>query len=136
MGKLSVRYIVSDGMLICGKHLGARFNRSTRAAKGLLSSRPMLEWYIDNLVTQLVKEQIMYAELRPTFILPDSGHTIRIDKHVQIFSDGRERNRDRMPLGFKLVYCAPRSVEREIMIAHLEKCIELALRHPSLICGR
>ena len=110
------------------------------------------EWYIGEAIEQLIKEKIMYAELRPMlldkFIPANNGrdklnHAAQMRmitegvaaKQEQIRLDPNRSN-DEFPFGLKIVYCTPRSIPKKMMQEEMKQCIELKEQFPHLICGK
>lgn len=127
----------------------ACFNIGTRAFKGLVNYESVYRWYIGKAVDSMIKDKVMYAELRPMLLdksIPsDDGmrqldHKAQMDiiceevqsKQQELAAQGRL---DEFPFGIKIIYCAPRSIPRPMMQKELQDCIKLKLQHPELICG-
>ena len=92
----------------------------------------------------------MYAELRPMlmdkFIPADDGirklsHHDQMRLIVEEVSSKKESLRkagkqNQFPFGLKIIYCAPRSIPKQLMQQEILDCIKLKLEFPDLICGR
>ena len=109
-------------------------------------------WYIGEAIEQLIKEKIMYAELRPMLLdkfIPANNGRDKLNNAVQMrmiiegvaakqkqIRDDPERSEDEFPFGLKIVYCTPRSIPKKMMQEEMKQCIELAEQFPDLICGK
>ncbi|KAH7083652.1 hypothetical protein FB567DRAFT_447079 [Paraphoma chrysanthemicola] len=129
----------------------ARFNQATRCFKGLLNYESVYKWYIGQAIDRMIKEKVMYAELRPMlldkFIPSDDGRVqITNPEQMQLIIDAvrdkqaelRSRKPseiDKFPFGLKIIYCTPRSINKAMMQEEMKQCIELKLKYPDLICG-
>ncbi|KAI5370281.1 Putative adenosine deaminase domain, adenosine/adenine deaminase, metal-dependent hydrolase [Septoria linicola] len=127
----------------------ACFNQGTRAFKGLLNYEGVYRWYIGHAIDSMIRDRVMYAELRPMLLdqdIPANDGILRLDHgdQMQIIceelskKEGELREAGRLhlfPFGIKIIYCTPRSIPRERMRSELENCLKLKLRFPKLICG-
>ncbi|QIW95949.1 hypothetical protein AMS68_001467 [Peltaster fructicola] len=127
----------------------ACFNQGTRAFKGLVNYESVYRWYIGAAIDNMIKDHVMYAELRPMLLdktIPgDDG--VRLLNHkdqMQIIVEEVRRKQDELrargeidkfPFGLKIIYCTPRSIPRAKMELELQDCIKLKLQYPDLICG-
>ena len=130
-------------------HMWACFNQGTRAFKGLLNYESVYRWYIGRMIEGMIKQHVMYAELRPMLLdktIPSDDGMGLLDHNQQmnIVVEEVQKKRgeleagghgDKFPFGLKIIYCAPRSIPRARMEKELEDCIKLKLQHPDLICG-
>jgi adenosine deaminase CECR1 len=117
--------------------------------KGLFGYESAFRRYIGAAIQSFLDDSIMYAEVRPNFfdkyIVSDDGET-KLDhtawmKIIQEEIDVKMREleasgRRRDFCGVKIIYCAPRSIEKKDMIWCLDDCIALKRAFPDLICGR
>jgi adenosine deaminase CECR1 len=127
----------------------ARFNQATRCFKGLLNYESIYRWYCRAAIDSMVKDKVMYAELRPMlmdkFIPSDDGerkldHAYQMrmiieavqDKQTELKSKGEF---EKFPFGVKIIYCAPRSIPKSMMRREIADCIALKKEFPDLICG-
>jgi adenosine deaminase CECR1 len=110
------------------------------------------KWYISEAINHMIEEKIMYAELRPMlldkFISANSGlDKDKIDRaaQMQLVIDGVEQKKaeldrtgelNKFPFGLKIIYCTPRSIEKEQMKNEMKTCIHLKIKYPNLICGK
>jgi adenosine deaminase CECR1 len=127
----------------------ACFNQGTRAFKGLLSYESVYRWYIGNAIDSMIRDKVMYAELRPMLldksIWSDDGRrkighkeqmTIVCEEMKKKEAELREKGQLHLfPFGLKIIYCTPRSIPRYMMETELYDCLLLKLEFPDLICG-
>ncbi|KAJ8109399.1 hypothetical protein OPT61_g7486 [Boeremia exigua] len=127
----------------------ARFNQATRCFKGLLNYESVYKWYIGNAIERMIKEKVMYAELRPMLLdksIPSDDGKRQISNAEQmklILAAVEEKKEDlrkkkilhKFPFGLKIIYCTPRSIPKSTMQKEMKQCIELKLQFPDLICG-
>ncbi|PWW76862.1 Metallo-dependent hydrolase [Tuber magnatum] len=125
-----------------------RFNQSTQMLKGLFGYESAFRRYVGEAIQSFLDDNVMYAEVRPNFfdkfIMTDNGLE-RLDhfawmaiireeiasKMKQLAKSGREEDFR----GFKVIYCAPRSIEKKDMKWCLDDCMALKREFPDLICG-
>nr|POE49199.1 adenosine deaminase cecr1 [Quercus suber] len=127
----------------------ACFNIGTRAFKGLVGYEGVYRWYIGQAIESMIKDKVMYAELRPMLLdktLPSDDGLRQLDHNAQmnIICEEIQKTRSKLedegrlnefPFGMKIIYSAPRSIPRPMMQKELNDCIRLKLQHPDLICG-
>lgn len=122
----------------------ACFNQGTRAFKGLLNYESVYRWYIGDAIDNMVRDKVMYAELRPMLMdksIPSDDGEGKLDHNAQmkIVCEEAEKKKqqygDRFPFGLRVIYCTPRSIPPAKMKSELEDCIKLKLAYPDLICG-
>ncbi|TKA80758.1 hypothetical protein B0A55_02690 [Friedmanniomyces simplex] len=127
----------------------ACFNQGTRAFKGLVNYESVYRWYIGNAIDSMVRDRVMYAELRPMLMdksIPSDDGTRKLDHKAQmtIICEEVQKKRDEMekqgqldrfPFGLKIIYCTPRSIPKARMQTELYDCIKLKLQFPDLVCG-
>jgi len=116
--------------------------------KGLFGYESAFRGYVKEAINSFVDDKIMYAEVRPNFfdkfIMSDDGerelgHTVWMSiiqeeiakKKQELAASGRADDF----CGFKVIYCAPRSIRSEEMAWCLQDCIALKKDFPDLICG-
>ena len=128
----------------------ACFNQGTRAFKGLVNYESVYTWYIGALIDNMIKDKVMYAELRPMLLDPsipsdDGTRQLNHKDQMQIIVEEVSKKRteleakgelDKFPFGLKIIYSTPRSIPRENMVRELENCIRLKLQFPELVCGK
>ncbi|RPB02991.1 Metallo-dependent hydrolase [Choiromyces venosus 120613-1] len=125
-----------------------RFNQSTQMLKGLFGYESAFRRYVGEAIQSFLDDNVMYAEVRPNFfdkfIMTDNGlekldhvawmRIIREEiaiKMKQLARSGREEDFR----GFKVIYCAPRSIKKKDMKWCLDDCMALKRAFPDLICG-
>ncbi|KAK4552377.1 hypothetical protein LTR86_010391 [Recurvomyces mirabilis] len=127
----------------------ACFNQGTRAFKGLVNYESVYRWYIGAAIDSMIRDNIMYAELRPMLMdksIPSDDGTRQIDLNAQmkiICEEVRKKQQqleaagtpDHFPFGLKIIYRTPRSIPRLKMQSELSDCIQLKQEFPDLICG-
>ncbi|KAK4994308.1 hypothetical protein LTR66_005629 [Elasticomyces elasticus] len=127
----------------------ACFNQGTRCFKGLLNYESIFRWYIGAAVDSMIKDGVMYAELRPMLLdksIPsdDGERRLHHSDQMRIILEEVEKKKaelkaeDRLhlfPFGLKIIYCTPRSIPRNIMERELQDCLRLKQEFPNLICG-
>ena len=106
-------------------------------------------WYISAAIDSMIRDKVMYAELRPMLLdksIPSDDGIGRLDhaRQMRLICEGvaqkqdelRQKNElDKFPFGLKIIYCAPRSIPKEWMQREIRDCIKLKLEFPDLICG-
>jgi adenosine deaminase CECR1 len=116
--------------------------------KGLFNYESAFRNYVGQAIQSFMADNVMYAEVRPNFfdkfIVSDDGET-RLDHTVwmQIIQeqiDAKIQELERSGArdffhGIKVIYCAPRSIQKTDMIWCLKDCIALKQAYPDLICG-
>ena len=124
------------------------FNRSTQMMKGLFNYESAFRNYVGQAIQSSLDDNVMYAEVRPNFfdkyIVSDDGerqldHTVWM-QIIQEQIDVKIRELERLGMsdffhGIKVIYCAPRSIQKKDMIWCLRDCIALKQAFPDLICG-
>jgi adenosine deaminase CECR1 len=127
----------------------ACFNQGTRAFKGLLNYEGVYRWYIGHMVESMIRDKVMYAELRPMLMdkfIPSNDGKTQLDHKAQmkIICEEVEKKQEELkaqnkldlfPFGLKIIYCTPRSIPRARMEVELQDCLKLKLQYPKLICG-
>lgn len=127
----------------------ACFNQGTRAFKGLVGYEGVYRWYIGSTIDSMIKDRVMYAELRPMLLdkfIPSNDGLRQLDHKAQMTiiceevdkklrALEEEKMTEKFPFGLKIIYCTPRSIPREKMKSELADCIRLKLEFPDLICG-
>jgi adenosine deaminase CECR1 len=109
----------------------------------------MFRWYVGAAIENMIKENVMYVELRPMLMdksIPSDDGTRRIFHEAQMDIINQEVTRiqdelrengkgDRFPFGLKIIYCTPRSIPKSRMQIEIQDCIKLKIKYPDLICG-
>lgn len=124
-----------------------KFNHRTRMMKGLFAYESAFRLYTDACIRDFVEDNIQYAEIRPNFMKSnslkrDDGRG-SIGNHgiLEIVEDQMKKTTDELQKegkffgGLKVIYCTPRSFQRNQVAYALNECIELKLKHKDLICG-
>jgi adenosine deaminase CECR1 len=115
-----------------------------------LNYESIYRWYIGEAIENMIKDGVMYAELRPMlmdkFIPANDGvRKINHDEQMQMIIEGvtkkqdelrAEGRLDKFKFGLKIIYCAPRSIPKTMMQKEIQDCIRLKLEFPELICGK
>lgn len=113
--------------------------------KGLFGYESAFRAYIGEAIQSFVDDNIQYAEVRPNFfdkyIVSDDGETyldhfdwLRIIEE-EVARKRHDLGKDTFFSGMKVIYCAPRSIDKKDMVWCLNDCIALKQRYPSTICG-
>ncbi|KAF1815202.1 Metallo-dependent hydrolase, partial [Eremomyces bilateralis CBS 781.70] len=127
----------------------ARFNQGTRCFKGLMNYESIYRWYIGAAIDSMIRDKVMYAELRPMLLdksIPSDDGMRKLDheaqmniileevqiKQVELEREGRLKE---FPFGVKIIYSTPRSIPKAMMKREMQDCISLKLKFPDLICG-
>lgn len=107
-------------------------------------------WYVGSCIDDMIKENVMYAELRPMLLdksIPTDDGKGRLDHEAQmiIILEEYEKKRSELeargelgkfPFCPKIIYCAPRSIPKKMMEREMQDCIKLKLKFGDLICGQ
>ncbi|KAI1121406.1 hypothetical protein F5Y10DRAFT_256420 [Nemania abortiva] len=135
------------------------FNGRTKMMKGLFNYETAFRRYTRECLEEFVKDNVQYAEIRPNFmqtnqILYDSAQT-KIDnfgtmkliieeyekfmKHIGDMTDDGKivDNKNHRPTfsGLKVIYCTPRSFNRDAVRKALDECVEMKKKWPDYIAG-
>ncbi|RMX87500.1 hypothetical protein D0869_02312, partial [Hortaea werneckii] len=144
---LTAERVYSDKQTTNG--IWACFNQGTRAFKGLMNYESVYRWYIGEAINSMIRDRIMYAELRPMLMdktIPSDDGLCQLDHSAQMKIICEEVKRktkkledrgelDKFPFGLKVIYCTPRSITKTRMQTELLDCIKLKQEFPDLICG-
>ncbi|KAI0907382.1 hypothetical protein F4823DRAFT_626366 [Ustulina deusta] len=160
---IETRKRISDsdykGNRISARKAWRAFNARTKMMKGLFNYETAFRRYTRECLEEFVKDNVQYAEIRPNFmqtnqILNDSAQR-KIDnfgtmkciieeyekfmKHIgDMGEDGKIiDNQQHRPTfsGMKVIYCTPRSFNREAVKKALDECIEMKKKWPGYIAG-
>jgi len=127
----------------------ARFNQATRCFKGLINYESLYRWYTREALESMIRDKVMYAELRPMLMdktIPSDDGKRKLDHIAQMTLVLEEVGRyqeelkrkgqlHKFPFGLKIIYCTPRSIPKEWMRREIQDCIKLKQAFPDLICG-
>lgn len=116
--------------------------------KGLFGYESAFRRYVGEAIQSFLDDNVMYAEVRPNFfdkfIMTDDGlgrlnhrawMTIIQEEIASKMKQLAENGRGEDFRGFKVIYCAPRSIEKKDMKWCLDDCMALKREFPDLICG-
>lgn len=117
--------------------------------KGLFCYESAYRNYTRACILDFVDDNIQYAEIRPNFM---STNSLRSDdgkvqmtneQIVQVLGEELKKTmkeirevKDKYFGGMKVIYCTPRSFQREQVAVCLQECIELKKKYGELICGK
>ncbi len=116
--------------------------------KGLFAYESAFRRYTRECIKDFVKDNIQYAEIRPNFMSTNSLKTD--DGEGSIGNDGimaiiEEELQETMKEiradgkyfgGMKVIYCTPRSFQKDQIVVALEECLQLKEKYKTLLCGR
>jgi len=125
-----------------------KFNHRTQMMKGLFAYESAFRRYTRECIKDFVKDNIQYAEIRPNFMSTNSLKTD--DGEGSIGNDGimaiiEEELQETMKEiradgkyfgGMKVIYCTPRSFQKDQIVVALEECLQLKEKYKTLLCGR
>lgn len=122
------------------------FSIKTRMMKGLFGYESAYRHYTQQVIQDFVDDNIQYAEVRPNFpanvLTRDDGlSNINNEDLCQLILDETDkkiltlRERNIFFGGMKVIYCCPRSFDKDVVKEALEECIILKQKFPKLICG-
>lgn len=115
--------------------------------KGLFAYESAFRNYTRACIRDFVNDNIQYAEIRPNFmstnsVKTDDGHSSFGNREImaiikeELHNTMAEIRKDDMYFGgMKVIYCTPRSFNRQKIEAALEECIELKKQFSTLVCG-
>ncbi|KAM0331430.1 hypothetical protein ACHAQA_003103 [Verticillium albo-atrum] len=126
--------------------LGAwnKFNGRTRMLKGLFNYETAYRRYTRLLLEDFVKDNIQYAEIRPNFMptnqvwLDDGSKQVDnrgIMKMIMEEYETFQKKTDGYFGGMKIIYCTPRSFNREQVEFALAECLAFKKEWPTWIAG-
>ncbi|UKZ57364.1 hypothetical protein TrVGV298_011217 [Trichoderma virens] len=124
-----------------------KFNGRTRMMKGLFNYERAYRAYTYQCLEDFVRDNIQYAEIRPNFMSTNQLYTD--DGNGSIDNEGimeiiiQETKRFQGDLakkgqsfgGLKVIYCTPRSMDREKVKVALAECIAFKKKWPEWIAG-
>lgn len=119
--------------------------------KGLFNYESAFRNYTRACILDFVDDNIQYAEIRPNFmaansIKSDDGSSTLGNADMMRFIDEDLKNtmeeiqsrkeKDRNYFGgMKVIYCTPRSFQKQQVEVALNECIVLKQKYPKLLCG-
>lgn len=134
-------------MLILPRRAWDLFNTRTRMMKGLFNYEKAFREYTRLFLEDLMHDNIQYAEIRPNFmesnrLWRDNGserltHEDVINiiiESVTTFQSDMEKEGKGFG-GLKIIYCTPRSMDRETVKTALAECLAFKQRWPKWIAG-
>ncbi|EPE03271.1 adenosine amp deaminase [Ophiostoma piceae UAMH 11346] len=123
----------------------SRFNGRTRMMKGLFNYQTAYIEYTKQFLQSLLDDNIQYAEIRPNFMATnqlwkDDGTEKLANEDivgiiVNICDTFKSENPTKNFDGIKIIYCTPRSFDRDMVRFALRECIEFKQRWPDYIAG-
>ena len=116
--------------------------------KGLFAYESAFRNYTRECIKDFVKDNIQYAEIRPNFMSTNSlktddgkgsigneGIMKIIDEELKATMDQLRRKGEYFG-GMKVIYCTPRSFEKEQIEVALDECMDLKKKYKDLLCGK
>jgi adenosine deaminase CECR1 len=115
--------------------------------KGLFAYESAYRNYTRACIKDFVRDNIQYAEIRPNFMSTNSVKTddgtrsfgnadiMRIIKEELEKTMQEIRNEEGYFAGLKVIYCTPRSFQKEQVETALNECIDLKQQYGGLLCG-
>ena len=115
--------------------------------KGLFAYESAFRNYTRACILDFVEDNIQYAEIRPNFMSTNSVKTddgtgsfgnadiMRIIKEELDSAMAEVQSRKEYFGGMKVIYCTPRSFQREQIEVALNECIDLKHKYSELLCG-
>jgi adenosine deaminase CECR1 len=116
--------------------------------KGLFAYESAFRNYTRECILDFVRDNIQYAEIRPNFM---STNSVKTDdgtdsyRNADIMRIINEELQNTMEIvrnengdyfgGMKVIYCTPRSFQKEQIEAALNECIDLKHKYSKLLCG-
>lgn len=135
------------------------FNGRTKMMKGLFNYETAFRRYTRECLEEFVKDNVQYAEIRPNFmqtnqIFDDSAESkidnfgtmkLIVEEYERFMKDIGDMRDDGKIIdddwhrptfsGMKVIYCTPRSFDREAVKKALDECIEMKKQWPGYIAG-
>ncbi|KAH8668073.1 hypothetical protein BGZ60DRAFT_528410 [Tricladium varicosporioides] len=130
-----------------GRGIWEKFNYRTQMMKGLFAYESAFRNYTRECIRDFVKDNIQYAEIRPNFMATnslktdDGTETIGNEGIMNIINEEMKATMEELQqkskyfAGMKVIYCTPRSFQRQQIAAALDECIDLKKKFPALLCG-
>ena len=114
--------------------------------KGLFNYKTAYVKYTLACLDDFAKDNIQYAEIRPTFMTMNQVWTddgkIKLNNEdiMNLIIDGYETfqttHQYKIFKGLKVIYCTPRSFSKRLVAAALKECLEFKKRFPDFIAGK
>ncbi|KUJ21791.1 Metallo-dependent hydrolase [Mollisia scopiformis] len=130
-----------------GHGIWEKFNYRTQMMKGLFAYESAFRNYTRACIKDFVKDNIQYAEIRPNFMATNSlktddgtgsigneGIMKIINEELQSTMEELRKRGDYFG-GMKVIYCTPRSFQKDQVAAALDECIDLKHKYKDLLCG-
>src|ERR1700742_1507946 len=125
------------------------FNRGTRMLKGLFNYETGLRAYVRELIADLVRDGITYAEIRAVFpgnimMFDDANGQFTSEEVCGIIEEEMAASKADPTIvppgsyfqGFKLIYCIPKMQRFSTYVSkNMDECIRLKQAYPNLLCG-
>ncbi|KAL6808255.1 hypothetical protein V8C40DRAFT_278927 [Trichoderma camerunense] len=124
-----------------------KFNGRTRMMKGLFNYATAYREYTRLCLADFVRDNIQYAEIRPNFMQTNQLYTddgegmINNEGIMKIIISAVEEfqkevaERGQFFGGLKVIYCTPRSMDRDKVKYALNECMEFKQKWPQWIAG-
>jgi adenosine deaminase CECR1 len=125
-----------------------KFNHRTQMMKGLFAYESAFRNYTRACIEDFVKDNIQYAEIRPNFMATNSLKrdngvgSIGNEGIMQIIDEELKNTMEKIKAeggyfgGMKVIYCTPRSFQKQQIEHALDECIELKQKYQTLLCGK
>jgi adenosine deaminase CECR1 len=124
-----------------------KFNGRTRMMKGLFNYEDSFRLYTRAVLADFVKDNIQYAEIRPTFMASNilkasdgsvqaAGNRRTVEIIIEEYEDFQKTNTKGYFAGLKIIYCTPRSFKNKQIEDALEECLAFKKEWPTWIAGR
>ena len=116
--------------------------------KGLFAYESAFRNYTRECIKDFVRDNIQYAEIRPNFMSTNSLKTddgkgsIGNEGIMRIIDDELRATMELLHKrgeyfgGMKVIYCTPRSFQKEQIQRALDECIDLKKKYMGLLCGK
>ncbi|QYT05237.1 Adenosine deaminase-related growth factor [Trichoderma simmonsii] len=124
-----------------------KFNGRTRMMKGLFNYEKAYREYTRLCLKDFVRDNIQYAEIRPNFMQANQLYTndgngmINNEGIMEIIIDEVKKFQKGMAKegpffgGLKVIYCTPRSMDRDKVKYALNECMDFKKKWPQWIAG-
>ncbi|TVY83644.1 Adenosine deaminase 2-A [Lachnellula suecica] len=145
--KMAISEDEAHGVHQTGRGIWEKFNYRTQMMKGLFAYESAFRNYTRECVKDFVADNIQYAEIRPNFMSTNSlktddgtgsignaGIMKIIDEEVRATME-QLRRQGKYFGGLKVIYCTPRSFQKDQIETALDECIDLKKKYMELLCG-